>query len=107
MDLTGWREQAISQDVLARRHGLTERQNLALGHVLEHGWLVIWDFERLCPGVHRRSLQRDLKVLQNRNLLVARGDMNRLESLVKKELAWTCDRLATGLATGLPKSPLR
>jgi Fic family protein len=91
MDLTGWLEffgeglatqldevkargeAAIRRDVLARKHKLSERQALALGHVLENGSLAIQDFERLCPEATRRTLQRDLKALVEKSLFVERG----------------------------------
>lgn len=91
MDLTGWLdyfveglstqltevkrrgEQAIQQDVLAKKHGLSVRQSRALWHVLEHGSLSIQDFERLCPEVNRRSLQRDLKAMVDRGVLREAG----------------------------------
>ena len=38
----------------------------------------IEDFEARCPGVHRRSLQRDLRALVGEHLLVAEGATNRL-----------------------------
>lgn len=97
MNLTGWLEyfteglatqldevkargeRVIRRDLLARKHGLSERQALALGHVMEHGRLVIQDFEALCPSVHRRTLQRDLKGLVERGLLRAEGATNRMQ----------------------------
>lgn len=91
MDLTGWLEffvtglaaqlaevkergeRAIQRDVLALEHGLSDRQALALGHVLEHGSLTIQEYEDLCEGVTRRSLQRDLKKLIEKGLIVEQG----------------------------------
>ena len=99
MDLTGWiefftrglatqlvevkerGELAIRQDILARRHQLSERQALALGHVLEHGKLSIGDFQEICPETHRRTLQRDLKILVDEGLLFRRGSTNQVEYL--------------------------
>ncbi|MBW2264440.1 MAG: Fic family protein, partial [Deltaproteobacteria bacterium] len=96
MDLTGWLdyfveglstqltevkqrgERAIRRDVIARQHGLSERQSRALLHVLDHGSLTIKDFERLCPDVNRRSLQKDLKKLGESGLLVAEGETHNL-----------------------------
>ena len=87
MDLTGWLEfftaglatqldevksrgeRTIRQDVLTREHGLSDRQVLALGHVIEHGRLAIQDYEGLCPGTNRRTLQRDLKDLVGKGLI--------------------------------------
>jgi Fic family protein len=96
MDMTGWLEyfteglatqltevkkrgeRAIHRDVLIRDYGLSDRQGKALGFILEHGSLAIQDYEGLCPEVNRRSLQRDLKVLVEKGLLVAEGATNRL-----------------------------
>jgi len=104
MDLTGWLEffagglatqldevkklgeRTIRLDVISREQRLSERQALAVGHVLEHGRLTIQDFEALCPGVHRRTLQRDLKELVDRALLKARGATSRLEYVLGKEI---------------------
>jgi len=91
MDLTGWLdffaqglatqldevkargERAIRRDVLARQHGLSDRQALPLGRVLDEGRLTIQELEALCPGVNRRTLQRDLKSLVDKGLFVERG----------------------------------
>ena len=91
MDLTGWLEffteglatqldevkargeRTIRRDVLVRQHGLSDRQALALGHAIEHERLAIQDFEALCPGANRRTLQRDLKAMVEKGLLVERG----------------------------------
>jgi Fic family protein len=96
MDMTGWLEyfieglsaqlaevkrrgeMALRCEVLAREHGLSERQALALGHVLEHGSMTIQDFEQLCPEVNRRTLQRDLKAMADKGILVAEGATNQL-----------------------------
>lgn len=60
--------QAI-QSVLARENRLNLRQALALERLLEKGELRIEDLEELCPGVHRRTLQRDLEGLVERRHL--------------------------------------
>ncbi len=91
MDMTGWldyfvtgletqmvevherSEQVIRRDVLVKQHGLNERQGMALGYLLQHGKLTIQDFEALCPTVNRRSLQRDLKGMLDKNLIVEVG----------------------------------
>jgi hypothetical protein len=36
------------------------------------------DFEAKCPGIHRRSLQRDLRALIEKHLPVSEGATNRL-----------------------------
>ena len=96
MDLTGWIEYftqglatqlaevkqrgelAIRQDALARRHGLTSRQARALGHVLLHGRLTIAECQALFPDLSRRTLQRDLKTLVEKGLLMRQEGTNRL-----------------------------
>ena len=44
----------------------------------EHGSLTIQDFERLCPDVNRRTLQRDLKKLAEEGLLLSEGETHNL-----------------------------
>lgn len=96
MDLTGWLEyfteglatqmrevqtrgeRVIRGDVLARKHRLSDRQRVALGHALESGGLTIQDYEILCPGVSRRTLQRELKAMVGKGLLAPEGATNRL-----------------------------
>jgi Fic family protein len=91
MNLTGWLEffvaglstqmgevrqrgeRVIRRDVLARRHGLNERQTLVVGELLEGGRLRIEDLQALVPGVHRRTLQRDLQGLVAQGIVVAEG----------------------------------
>lgn len=53
-------EQVIRRDVLVQKHGLNERQSKVFGFLLEHKKLTIQDYEKLCPDVNRRSLQRDI-----------------------------------------------
>jgi len=62
-------EQVIRRDVLVNKHDLNDRQAKAVGYLLQHGKMTIQDFEKLCPDVNRRSLQRDLKVLLEKTLI--------------------------------------
>lgn len=96
MDMTGWLdyfvtgleiqmievkergEQVIRRDVLVQKHSLNDRQSKALGYLLEHKKLTIQNFEALCPTVNRRSLQRDLKVMQDKGLATSEGATNQL-----------------------------
>lgn len=71
-------ERVIVRDVLIQQHRLSPRQTAALGFVLEHGSLTIQDFEQLCPDTNRRSLQRDLKAMLDKGLLIADGATNQL-----------------------------
>lgn len=91
MDMTGWLdyfitgletqmievkergEQVIRRDVLVQKHGLNERQSKALGYLLQNGKLTIQDFEIICPDVNRRSLQRDLKGMLDKELIASEG----------------------------------
>ena len=105
MDMTGWidffttglatqlsevkrrGELAIRRDILARRHDLTDRQALVIRHVLEYGRVTIREFEHICPGIQRRTLQRDLRDLMDRGLLLRRGSTNRLEYVLADGVA--------------------
>jgi tryptophan 2,3-dioxygenase len=57
------------RDVLVQKHGLNERQGKAIEYLLGHEKLAIQDFEGLCPDVNRRSLQRDLKGMLDKELI--------------------------------------
>ncbi len=91
MDLTGWLEffvrglatqmkeiadrgrRVIRRDVIAREHGLNPRQALAVERMLEQNELRIEDLQGLCPGVNRRTLQRDLQGLIKRGVAKSAG----------------------------------
>jgi Fic family protein len=91
MDMTGWLEyfvgglttqlaevrkrgeEVIRRDALVKEHNLSDRQGRALGYILEHGSLTIQDYEGLCPDVNRRTLQRDLRVLTNKGLILEKS----------------------------------
>lgn len=66
-------EQVIRRDVLVQKHSLNERQSKALGYLLQNGKLTIQDFEGICPDVNRRSLQRDLKGMLDKELILELG----------------------------------
>ena len=91
MDMTGWLdyfitgletqmievkergEQVIRRDVLTQKHNLNGRQTKAIEFILQYDRLTIQDYEVLCPEVNRRSLQRDLKIMIEKELLAAEG----------------------------------
>ena len=92
MDLTEWLEyftaalqtqmqeiqfkgsNAIKLDVLALQHKLSERQKLALENLfIKEDFFTIQDYEKFCPGVNRRSLQRDLFDLVKKGILIQQG----------------------------------
>ncbi|NLX14361.1 MAG: hypothetical protein GXY44_12000 [Phycisphaerales bacterium] len=63
----------IALMTIAKERGLSERQIKAIGHVMEHGSMTIQDYQALCPGINRRSLQRDLKALLDNGVLTEAG----------------------------------
>ncbi|MFH1134661.1 MAG: Fic family protein [Pseudomonadota bacterium] len=91
MDMTGWLEffvdglstqlaevrergeQVIRKDVIVKEQNLSDRQALALSHILVHGRVSIQDFERLGSRVSRRTLQRDLKAMIDKGLIIEKA----------------------------------
>ena len=71
-------ETLIRLDVLAKKHKLSARQLVALELAQNGSAFQMQDLEARCPGVHRRSLQRDLRELVEAGLLEATGATNRL-----------------------------
>ena len=69
-------EMVIRRVVLVQKHGLNERQGKALEYLMQHDRLTIQDLEALFPEVNRRSLQRDLKALLDKELVVSEGATN-------------------------------
>ena len=64
---------SIRRDVLIKEYSLSDRQAKALGYIVENGSLTIQDFEVICPEVNRRTLQRDLKAMLDKGILVSEG----------------------------------
>ncbi|MEO8660271.1 MAG: Fic family protein [Bryobacteraceae bacterium] len=83
-------ESLIRVDLLTNEHKLTARQRVAL-ELAGDGPFRIEDFAARCPGVHRRSLQRDLRALIEKQLLVSEGATN----LVSYRLFGESSELAT------------
>ena len=101
MDMTGWLdyfiigletqmievkergEQVIRRDVLTQKHDLNGRQTKAIEYLLQYARLTIQDYEVLCPEVNRRSLQRDLKIMIEKELLAAEGATNQLVYILR------------------------
>ena len=71
-------EAIIRLDVVTKKYKLSGRQRIALELALEQGEFQIQDFAVKCPGVHRRSLQRDLRTLIQKGVLLTEGATNRL-----------------------------
>lgn len=96
MDLTGWLDYfvaglatqleevkergrlAIQADVLIQQHQLNERQATALRHLQQNDTLSIQAYEQLIPGVNRRTLQRDLKLMVEKGILAVEGATHQL-----------------------------
>jgi len=96
MDLTGWvdyfvtglatqmqevrerGETVIRMNLLAREYGLTERQQGILQLFLEQDTISINTVKAQYPQAHRRTLQRDLKVLLEKDLIDSKGATNNL-----------------------------
>jgi Fic family protein len=71
-------EAIIRLDVVTKKYKLSGRQRIALELALGQGEFQIQDFALKCPGVHRRSLQRDLRALIRKGALLTEGATNRL-----------------------------
>jgi len=102
LDLTGWLEYfteglatqlaevqhkgelLIRQDVLTLKYDLSERQKAAVGLALQQPAFGIQDLEALLPGVHRRTLQRELKQLLDQGVFVATGATRNLSYSLAK-----------------------
>ena len=104
MDMTGWLEyfvsgliaqmeevkekgeKAIRCDVSVKKFKLNERQARALSFLLDHGKLTIQDYETLVSNVNRRTLQRDLKGMVDRGLLLTKGATNNQIYMLKENI---------------------
>lgn len=64
-------------DRLISRYGLNSRQSLILNYAFNHPEITIKNCEHLFPHVSRRTLQRDLKILSDRHLLLFQGNTDR------------------------------
>ncbi len=96
MNLTGWLEyftsglsvqmieivdrgrQAIRKELISKKYNLSNRQELLVGYLLEHLTINVQDAEVICPGVNRRTLQRDLADLIDRGIITREGSTNLL-----------------------------
>jgi Fic family protein len=71
-------KKAMRVDLTAKHHKLNVRQARALDFLMNHDGMSIQNYEQLCFGVNRRTLQRDLKEMVEKDLLEAEGATNRL-----------------------------
>ncbi|PSB12495.1 TetR/AcrR family transcriptional regulator [Pleurocapsa sp. CCALA 161] len=61
-------------DKLISSHQLNSRQSLILNYAFSNSEITIKNCEHMFPNVSRRTLQRDLKTLSDRNLLLCQGN---------------------------------
>ncbi len=69
---------AIRSDLIVKQYELKERQAKALKFFLENDGMTIQNYEQLCPETNRRTLQRDLKIMMDKGLMVSEGATNQL-----------------------------
>jgi DNA-binding transcriptional ArsR family regulator len=91
MDLTGWLEffvkglstqldevktlgtNTIKSHLTAKDYDLNNRQMIAIEELLNSGKMTIGEYELHFPDVNRRTLQRDLKSLLEKGLILEIG----------------------------------
>ena len=66
-----------SLDVLATQHQLNSRQSSILKYFSHSSTITIQNCEAMFPNVSRRTLQRDLKAMQEKKLLLPQGNTDR------------------------------
>lgn len=80
-------EKVIRLDLLARKHDLSDRQRTALRHAVEHEGITLKDFIGLFKDAPRRTLQRELKGMVDKGLLIPEGATNKLRYRPAKNAA--------------------
>jgi predicted HTH transcriptional regulator len=63
-------ERAIRTDVLTGEKQLNKRQTKALNFMMENGTMGIGDYAKPCRGVTRKTLQRDMKDMIGKGIVV-------------------------------------
>ena len=71
-------EYVIKLDVLAKKYNLSKRQEAALKIILENGHLTMKEYEELYPNLNRRTLQRELKEMIDKEILISEGATHHL-----------------------------
>lgn len=66
-------KQVIRQSISMKEYHLSERQKLAVNYMAVEGQISIQQFEKICPNITKRTLQRELKDLIDKDLVVSRG----------------------------------
>lgn len=83
-------EVVIQINKVAKQHKLSDRQIKLFRSLFEQIELTIKDFEQIFVDIPRRSLQRDLKDLMDKKLLVMEGSTNKVIYKLAPNLRQTC-----------------
>jgi AcrR family transcriptional regulator len=67
-----------THDVDFQQYQLSPRQRQALTFAIAQGGLTIQNFQEICPEPSRRTLQRELRGMVEKGLLLPEGETNRL-----------------------------
>ncbi len=62
--------------MLIKQHHLSARQKIIIRYINTHGGICIQECEKICLGVTRRTLQREIKDLIDKGLIQSRGTAN-------------------------------
>lgn len=76
---------AMKQSVMLRNIHLSDRQKMAIEIMVSEGHLSIQRFEVACPDVTRRTLQRELKDLIDKDMVKVSGSTSNLIYLLKND----------------------
>lgn len=71
-------EYVIKADLIAKKYQLSKRQEAALQMILENGDLTMKRYEELYPDLNRRTLQRELKEMIDKKILISEGATHHL-----------------------------
>lgn len=88
--------ESLPYDVLCQQYQLSQRQCQALMFAIAQGGVTIQNFEEICLQTSRRTLQRELRQMVEKGLLLPEGKTNRLYYRLNplwKKLATSCDNL--------------
>jgi len=112
MDMTGWIEYfvdglatqmlevkqrgelAIKRDLIVRKYDLSERQRKGVDFALAKGTISMKEFEVICKGTTRRTLERDMKALVEKKIFKPEGATNKLVYVLQLATQ-TSDKLTT------------
>ena len=78
---------------MASLHQLNPRQSLILDYVTNYSEITIKNCESMFPDISRRTLQRDLKLLNDQRLLLLRGHTDQRHYYLNPEVDKTYDKL--------------